>query len=124
MSERRVPAIYGGVLDREQFTPERLAAAEKIRVEAPDDLASTEEFFAWQRDLYKPRTMADGTPMPGREVVVELRGRTLETAIYALAPLRIITPFGTLVLMREPEAESPPACVDESNADNDCGASG
>lgn len=87
--------IVANVVDRSLVNP---AQAETLRVAPPEDAETLEDLFVWLRETFRPGAIE------GRVVVTELRGKALEAAIYALPPLRLVTPFGTVVLMEEPDA--------------------
>jgi hypothetical protein len=70
------------------------AALEAARVDPPK-FDTLEEFFAWQRELYRPKKNA---PMPSRTVVVALDDHEIAVLVRALGPFRLITPFGNVVL--------------------------
>ena len=84
--------LIGTIADEVRVTEDALAGAERLRVPAPA-IESVEQLHEWQRD----RTVG------GVDRVVELRGAALETLIYSLPPLTVITPFGRVTLVKEPD---------------------
>lgn len=86
-------AGVGVVIEPHRFN---LEAAESVRAEPPA-FESLEEFFAWQREEFRTGP---------RDRAIDVRGRQLEILIYSLPPLKLITPFGVVVLIEKPDRRS------------------
>lgn len=91
MDARDTPALKADVLDMRGVNME---AAESVRAEPPE-FESLEEFFAWQREEFR---------VGPRDRAIDVRGRQLEILVYSMAPLKIVTPFGSVVLIAKPDA--------------------
>lgn len=61
---------------------------EAKRVQPPAECGSLAELFCWQRQL----------PADRLENVVALKGEALELLMRAAGPVKLITPFGNLIL--------------------------
>lgn len=89
-------------MNRPSIVAGQVGAADPVKLEAarvdPPRFETFEEFLAWQRELYRPTSAR----MPGREVVVSLEDREIAVLVRALGPLKLITPFGNVVLADPP----------------------
>lgn len=87
---------YVGQLRREHIDA---AEIEVARTEPPI-FDTVEEFFAWQREFHRARLLADEPH--AATAVVALADREIAILIRAFGPIKLITPFGVVVLAEKP----------------------
>lgn len=78
------------------------ATLERSRIEPPA-FDTFEQFLEWQREIYKPGKLSS---MPDRTIALDLPDHELAVLVRALGPLKVITPFGCVVLAGEADASS------------------